>query len=113
MKKNLKHRLANDEETEGKEESAEKKEEKKKGFDPEKDKVLKEVGQIESDSAREGSIIVRIASYNNGPKKIAVMRRGETKDGKDWFSARLGRITKKQAKKLRILLRKADAFLED
>jgi hypothetical protein len=125
MKKNLKHRLASrseeienksknshGKEEEAQEEKSDKKEEKKKGYDPEKDKVVKEVGEIKGDSERGGKITVRIASYNNGPKKISIMLKGENKDGKEWF-AKLGRITKRQSKKLRILLRKADQFLED
>lgn len=111
-KKTLKRRRAmmdeDDNEGGGEEESGK----QKRGYSEGDDKCIKKIGSIEGESDRAGDILVRIMSYKGGPKKVAVNRHGTKKDGSEWFSPKLGRMTLKESKRLRVLLRKANAFLE-
>jgi hypothetical protein len=78
------------------------------GFNPELDKVLVEVGTIES---KDDDLSVRVVSYNDGPKKVAVNRSYFTRKGEPRTKA-MGRLSSDELAALIPLLTKAQKELK-
>lgn len=51
-------------------------------------------------------ITIGVYSYNNGPKKLQIVRENQTQEG-EWRYTKLGRMTKEEAKEIIPILIKA------
>lgn len=78
-------------------------------YDPEKDKVLTEVGEVNSD---DGDLLVRVMAYNGGSPKVAINRRFFTRKGEERTKSP-GRLTEADLKGLIPLLSKAKKALSE
>ena len=77
-------------------------------YDPEKDKVTHEVGEVPTEA---GSIVVRVFSYNGGEPKVGVNRTWLDNNGDQKFK-NLGRLTRDEADALAPLLTQAAMLIE-
>lgn len=81
------------------------------GYDASKDKVVKEIGAIETGTMA-GDIVVRVVSYNGGANKVLVARTGVSKKtGETWFTPKLGRLTGEELDALLPLITKARKYV--
>jgi hypothetical protein len=82
-------------------------------YDQEKDKKLKEIGDIfNTDSLQDATIriSVEIYQYGKGNSKVSIQR--WYRRGEDWKAAKLGRLTPKEAVELQKLLSEAVEFID-
>lgn len=78
-------------------------------YDPEKDKLITEVGEVESE---DGNLIVCVMAYNGGTPKVAINRQYFTRKGEARTKSP-GRITEAELKDLVPLLTKARKALTE
>ena len=78
-------------------------------YDPEKDKLITEVGEVESE---DGNLIVCVRAYNGGSPKVAINRQYFTRKGEARTKSP-GRLTEADLKGLVPLLQKAKKALTE
>ena len=69
------------------------------GYDETKDKILKE------ENINNGEFKVQLCSYNNGPKKIAIVKEMYIQD-KRVYTTKIGRLDKETAQKIATIILK-------
>ena len=75
-------------------------------YDQELDKLVRHVGSIPLEAGL--SIVVNIRSYNGGPEKVAITKRGQRADKTPWEKANIGRLSPETAAALGNMLRSLD-----
>ena len=73
-------------------------------YDPAKERVLGVAGLVPLDRTGRASLYVEYVSYDNGPLRIQLVKRGTTYEGKLFDTSNLGKLWPEQASKLAQIL---------